>query len=316
MLKDLRNYRWFTWLVFLLVVVGIGLYLRANAYLLESVGGVSWRTVALLVLLRALFLLLNGVTLKLFVRRFGVELRWPEWVGLTFATTLGNYITPFSGGLVARATYLKAKHRLPFTQFAALLAASYVVIFGVSALLGLLLLAWLGAWGSGPMLLTLFFVSVLAGLVVVLTVPLDGLLGRNGRFLQSLHAVLVGWQQLRRDLVLLGQLFGITLLSMTLNGWAFWVAYRALGLTAVSFPAAMLVSLSDVYSVLVNLTPGNLGIREALVGLTSELIALGAGEGLLVALLLRVGTLASVFTLGPLFSLWLARQIGGPVRRR
>lgn len=302
--------RWLTLLVLLVVGVGIGLYLRGNAGYLESVRGVSWGALALLVGLRFLFLLLNGVTLKLFVRRFGIELRWPEWVGLTFATTLGNYITPFSGGLVARASYLKAKHRLPFSRFAALLGASYVVIFAVSALMGLLLLIWLQAWGRGGLLLGLFFVAVLAGLLVVLVVPLEWFAGRNNRFLQTLQAILLGWQQLRSDTALLAQLFGITLLSMGLNGVAFWVAYRALGQTAVSFPAAMLVSLSDVYSVLVNLTPGNLGIREALVGVTSELIALGAAEGLLVALLLRIGTLVTVFTLGPIFSIWLARQVG------
>ena len=300
---------WLSLSILLVLIIGMGLFFRSNPNLFEPVRQISWRLFLLLILLRFLFLMLNGLTLKLFVARFSVQLRWQEWAGLALVTTLGNYITPFSGGMVARATYLKVKHQLTYAKFTALLAASYLVTFGVAALLGIFSLLWLQQWQSRTLFLLLFFVFILLGVLVAMGLPMKWLPKGNNRLLRTITAVIEGWQQLRSDRDLLLQLTAVTILSMLLNGVAFWVAYQALGFDEVPFEAAILVSLSAVYSVILTVTPGNVGIREALVSLTSELIAIGVGEGLLVALLIRLGTLATVFTLGPLSSVWLARQI-------
>lgn len=314
-----RNTRPLSILVLLLVLMGIGFYLNTNRELLQSVRTISWGLLGLLVLLRFLFLALNGWMLKLFVRRFNVLLRWQEWLGLALVTTLGNYLTPFSGGMVARASYLKLKHRLAFAHFASLLAASYLLTFAGAATVGLVCLIWLGLWQRSTLFLSLFFLIVLLGVGVAMVLPIAWLPQGDRRPLRLLRTMLEGWHQLRQDRQLVGQLVGVTAVSMLLNGVAFWVAYHALGFDDVTFPAAVLVSLSAVFSVILTITPGNVGIREAFVSLTSELIEVGVGEGLLVALLIRLGTLATVFTLGPLFSVWLTRQLdqtsGGGVKR-
>ena len=310
-----RQNRWLSLVILLLIFSGMGLYFRANPALISSLRQISWPFMLLIILLRLLFLMLNGVMLKLFVSRFDVHLVWPEWVGLALVTTLGNYITPFSGGMLARATYLKVKHRLPFAQFASLMAASYVIIFGVAALMGLGCLLWLMLWQQSTLWqgstlgLGLFFGLVLSGVLTAVLLPFDWLPAQPGRFMTPVKTVLEGWHRLRTDRLLLLQLTAVNIVSMLLNGLAFWLAYRALNFIEVTLPAAGLVSLTAVFSVILTITPDNLGIREVLVSLTSELIAIGVGEGLLVALLIRAGTLATVFTLGPLFSIWLSRRV-------
>ncbi len=304
-----RNRNWLSITILLLTIVGIGAYFRANPNSLDPIRQISISHLLILVLLRFAFLLLNGVILNLFVMRFDVKLAWREWVGLALVTTLGNYITPFSGGMLARATYLKVKYQLAYANFIALLGASYLITFTVASLIGIFSLVILNQWQTQTYLLAGFLILVFLGVLVVMVFPINWVPKNGNRLIQTVTAVLEGWQQLRTDRELLWQLGLVTIVSMLLNGIAFWVAYQALGFNKVQFPEALLVSLSAVYSTILTITPGNVGIREAIVSLTSELINIGIGEGLLVALLIRLGTLVSVFSLGPIFSIWLTRQL-------
>ena len=96
---------------------------------------------------------------------------------------------------------------------------------------------------------------------------------------------------------------------MMTNGLSFWIAYNALG-TAVPFTSAFLVSLFVSFSLLINITPGNLGIQEIIVGLSSGLLGIGAGLGLAAALLVRASAMLIAFSLGPIFSVFLTRKLG------
>lgn len=291
----------------LLIFGGIGWYLRANAHLLAAVGRLTWWEWLLLIGLRVFFLLLNGWMLRLFVAQLGVRLRWWEWSGLAYVTTLGNYLTPFSGGMLARATYLKSRHNLPYAHFLTLLAASYVVTFGGAALLGLGCLLWLGRWTWQTAVVGLFLLAIMVAIAVLLVLPAERLPLPENRLGTAARQMLTGWQQIRQDGGLLGRLLLLMVVSAMVNGLAFWLGYRAVATAAVPVAGALLVSLTAVFAVLLTITPGNLGVREALIGVTSELVGIGVGEGLVVALLIRMGTLATVFTIGPLFAWILSR---------
>ena len=112
----------------------------------------------------------------------------------------------------------------------------------------------------------------------------------------------------KQDQVLAAKLVIYTLIVLLLNGASFWMAYWAIGHT-ISFAAALVTSLLLAFGVLINITPGNLGIQEAVISLSSELLGSGAGLGLVVALLIRATTLVVVFSLGPIFSFVLAREL-------
>lgn len=294
-------------LVAILILVGISIYLLANPELLDLLLNLSVETAVILILLRILFLALNGVFLKLYAAKLGVKLRVREWIGLPFMTTMGNYLTPLSGGMLARAAYLKSRHALPFTHFATLLAANYLLTFWVASLVGLILSITLINQTDTMWLLVTFFAVVWVGITGVLLLPIPKLPG-NHRLIRMLNQAIEGWMEIKRNGRLIWVLIILTMVSVLLNGFTFWFAYRALNIV-VSIQTALLVSLSAVFSVIITVTPGNLGIREAFVSLTSEIIGTGVGEGLLVALLIRASTLVSAFTLGPLFAFILAREL-------
>jgi uncharacterized membrane protein YbhN (UPF0104 family) len=112
----------------------------------------------------------------------------------------------------------------------------------------------------------------------------------------------------KQDQVLVAKLIVYTLIVLILTGASFWVAYWAIGHT-ISFAAALVTSLLLAFSILMNITPGNIGIQEAIISVSSELLGSGAGLGLIVALLIRATTLVVVFTLGPIFSFVLTREL-------
>ncbi|MBE2224797.1 MAG: flippase-like domain-containing protein [Anaerolineae bacterium] len=294
-------------LVSFLILFGIIVYLIFNPEILDLLLNLSVETAVILILLRLLFLALNGVFLKLFAAKLGVMLRFKEWIGLPYMTTMGNYLTPLSGGMLARAVYLKSRHALSFTHFATLLAANYLLTFWVAAFVGLILSLIFIDQYPAVWLLAVLLAVVWVGITAVLLFPIPKLPG-NHRLMRMINQGIEGWTMIKQDRILVLYLLILTVVSVFLNGFTFWYAYRALS-TPISMQAALLVSLSSVFSVFITITPGNLGIREAFVSVTSEIIGAGAGEGLLVALLIRASTLVSAFTLGPLFAFILTREL-------
>jgi len=259
-----------------------------------------------LIVSRFLFIATNGLFLRAFAEKFSVRLSPKEWFGLAMVTTMGNYITPFAGGMVARAAYLKHRHTFPYAQFATLLASNYLVNFWVVGILGLVSLLILVDVTRFYWQLMLFFIAVVISISTLALLPTIRLPWKH-RLAKRLNTSLEGWAMVKNDRRLLAKLIAYTLANILLNGFSFWVAYRALGFP-IFFAEAVLIGLLTVFSILVNVTPGNFGIQEAIISLSSGVLGAGAGQGLLVALLIRGATLVWAFTLGPIFAFLLTRE--------
>jgi len=296
------------WSIFILVFVSVAivLYFNSHHHLLKALENITASTGIYLILLRLLFLTTNGLFLREFTLKFNIRLSLKEWFGLSAVTAMGNYITPFSGGLIARAAYLKYRHSFPYGQFTTLLASNYLVTFWVVGVVGIVASAKLvgSMQFSWELLLFIGVVIVISIMSVLPSVNLPG----NNRISKGINTSIEGWHSIRNDKLLLGRLVGYTLFNILLNGLSFWVVYRALGLS-ISFSAALLISLVAVFTIMVNITPGNFGIQEAIISLSSEMVGAGAGTGLMVSLLIRAASLIPIFTLGTIFSFLLTREL-------
>ncbi len=306
MKKNVKQY--LSILLLIVIFAAIGYYFYHNRDLFKSLYNVKIEQALILILLRLLFFGANGLFLKEFAFVHNIKLRFIEWFGLPVVTTMGNHLTPLSGGMVIRAAYLKYKHQFPYSKFTTLLGATYLTGFWIAGLIGVLITVPLAQKQPEMWYATTVFGLIVFGTSLLFLLPTFQFPWQN-RFVGFLNRVLTGWNFIRNDKVLLLKLLVITFVSALINGVSYWLAYKALGF-AVPFDKALLVSLITVFSSLLSLTPGNLGVRETLVGLVSAAAGVGGGEGLLAALLVRVASLASAFTLGPLLSMWFTRQIG------
>jgi uncharacterized membrane protein YbhN (UPF0104 family) len=294
-------------LMLVVAMAAIALYLNSQRRLLVSLQHVSVAAALSLAMLRLLSWAATGLFLREYALRFGIRLSPQEWFGLSVVTTMGNYLTPFSGGVMARAAYLKHRHVFSYAQFATLLSFSYLVIFWVIGVVGVVTSLLLREAMQFHWQIAAFFAAVVVFISVLFALP-SVKLPWNNRLARIVNTSLEGWALVKNDWALLARLVIYTLFSILLNAVSFWVAYRALKAPA-SFGVVLLVSQLTVFSNLVNVTPGNLGIPEAVVGLSSGLLGAGSGPGLLATLLIRAATVLLAFTLGPIFSFLLTREV-------
>jgi uncharacterized membrane protein YbhN (UPF0104 family) len=292
-------------------IAGYGYY---HPHWFDPLRDVSPGILAGLVATRVLFHVTNGLTLRGVAAKFGTVLTAREWFGLPFVTSLGNYITPFSGGMIARASYLKYRHRFPYARFAAVIGASSLILLWVAGMAGILALVLSLERSATFWRVLFFFGAVVLGISTVAILPSARLPG-TGRVSAAINRSLDGWDSRKGDPPLLATLALYALANIALQGVSFWLAFVALHGAPVPAGRVFLISLFSSLLMLVRVTPGNLGVFEGVVSLSSGMLGVGAGPGLMASLLVRAASLIPIFTLGPVFSLALTRDLTGRGQR-
>ncbi len=299
--------RFLPWAVFTLMLALMIFYLTREKELFSALLRVSLFSLAGLFLIQCLFNAATGLMLRELSRFFGVRLTVLEWYGLPAVTTMGNYLTPVSGGLVARAVYLKQRYGLSYPRFLALLSSGYLVNFLVISAFGVFIALVRHGRDTRILPLGLFFLAALVVILFLLhrPIPLPDGEGRVQRFLRDVTS---GWPLLKSRGSLIGKLIGLSLVNILLGGGSLWLAFDALGMPIPGVDA-ILLSLCQAFSLLVSITPGNLGLQEWIVSLSSGLLGYGLGAGLLAALLVRAVTVLFILSQGPLFSYLLSKEL-------
>jgi len=200
-----------------------------------------------------------------------------EWFGLAAVTALGNYLTPLSGGLVARAAYLKRRHNFPYAHFLAMLAANYMIAFAVIGVTGIVTLLTLTGTERVSWPVLLFFLATLSMIPLVLLVP-STFIGSRHRWLLFVNHAMEGLHAIRRDGALLGKLIATTFFNITVGALLLFVAFASTGFP-IPFSVALLIFLLTSYTVLINITPGNLGVQEVVTSLAAAILGAGADAG-------------------------------------
>lgn len=257
----------------------------------------------------------NSLQTLLPLRELGVRVGfWENWL-LTLAAGFGNYL-PMRAGTVLRMHYIRSVHGVGYLQYGGIL--------GTRALLLLWAAGALGLGGAVAMALTqhvvpieivLLFSTILAAGVAPFLLPLNRVLPIGG----------VGGQVARQ----LVEAIDIVRENRRMTAWYLGLIVLQFGILTARLSVAFAVIqhrpawwvyffLSPVATILafINITPGNLGLREWLIGVlsagvgadyTAGIFAATVDRAMLVAMTLSFGALASV-----LVAVRLRRRSGGP----
>ncbi len=210
---------------------------------------------------------------------------------------LGNFVTPMRGGSGGLAVYLRKVHRLDFQSFA--------VIYGGTSLLIALI-------NSGIALIGLFILyldhgffhaglSALVGLMFgvcfyfsVFPPPVrwqgSGLLGIAFNMGRSWHLLT------RKRRLLLGLTVSFTLVALSLTA-AFYFIFRSIG-APLPFSGALVVSGLGHTANLVPLTPGALGVFDAVTIEIPKILGLDAAHSIASTLVFRAISFVWLLLLG------------------
>lgn len=281
-------------------IVALAIYVAVQDDLLTALSRVSLLELAAMFAVSLLAAYLQGHQFRTVTEMFDLTLRRSEWLGLTAANTMINYLVPARAGLVVRATYLQRVHSMGLPTYAALTAMLMLMSIAVASLVGLA--AYLGDRGSagpGATALALIFLATAA-----LSFGLAWLgariasVGKRWKRLQK-HATAFrdGVLVWRSNPVLAGRFALVSAAWIAAQACRLWLAFRAVGLDPSVAEIGMIQALVGVAFV-VSITPGNLGIKEGAIAFATAAVGIDPALGLLAALVDRAVAFAVALVLG------------------
>lgn len=245
---------------------------------------------------------INGLRVQLLTKQFGVEMDKKESFVVATITTFWNYL-PFTGGLAVRAVYLKKKHSFSYMNFISTTSASYVVSFLSFGLVGLLavILVWRSEEIVNYWIVLILLSTILFSLFLFI---FNFKLRFNKGLLGMVSRVIEEWKILRVRRGLIANLFILDIALLTSLALRLFFAGQFLGFD-VSLLGMIVISSLTLYAVLLNITPGALVIKEAIISFGALALDYDASVGLTIAILDRAVSLFWVFTLGVIFTFFI-----------
>lgn len=252
--------------------------------------------------------LIGGLTRKIMAQKLGITLAVKDWYGLTMVGNLLSMILPGRGELIVSAYYLRSKCGLPLTSFASITYGNSLLAFGISSFQGLIGLIhfWYfhGYWISEALqLVTVVGIITLS----IFFIPPEWFSGESW-ISSKLRMFIGGWQLIRCDTYILSKLLLLTIAGSFVFTLNTYFAYSFIGYT-VGIGGIMFASAIIQLSFFAAITPGNLGIKEAVTGLASYAIGVGFAEGIVVSVLQRAVAMIVYFLVGGFFGIMMLNDL-------
>jgi uncharacterized protein (TIRG00374 family) len=264
-----------------------------------------------LIFVVVLIILLNffitGMLNNELMKPFGISLKRKEYFGLSVISNFYNTITPFRGGMAARAVYLKQRYKFAYVHFLATLAGIYVLTFFIAGIVGLIsiLVLWLNYGLFNSLIFYLFLAISLFMLGIIILSPKFN--ESKKKWFSRFVKVINGWHLIKNNPKIVFTTSIVALIQLVLGALSTLVLYSIFNINIGFFKALFIVSIGSI-AILVAITPGNLGIADAIGVFSATIVGVGLKEAVAVAILGRVISLILIFILGPIFSYILLKH--------
>lgn len=241
----------------------------------------------LALLLTIAFLTVNGLMTKELVSCFGVKIGILESVALSITNTLGNLITPFRGGMVSNAIYLKNRYKFNFANYIAMLSATYVIVFWVNSVIGII--ACLVIKVSSGIFSWPIFVLFGTGTLVLSVVLLFSPEVKESQIpiLNKITYVLNMWNLISKKKKLIRLIIFYNVLNTVLVVGVSFFEFHAVGLN-ISIGKLVFLSVFSIFSLFLSITPANLGVKEAFAVYSGLIVGIPAAQVIVVSLVDRM----------------------------
>lgn len=290
-----------------LVILGLIAYLWEHRGDIGAGMSLSLGQLSLLITLILMTWVLNSLPMLVFARLMQLRLGFWDNLAVLVASTLGNYL-PMRVGTVIRMRFFKKVHDLDYTAFVGIMGLRILLLVFFAGALGCVGLAGLSAAGhdvSVPVALVFAGMAILG--LLALLVPLPGFTGDGrlwGRMLRQLancHSLL------RTNPGAFALLILITFAQFTILGLRLYVSFQVFGLE-VSIWVLLLMGPITTLITFINITPGNLGVREWIIGGLAGITGLNFQNGVFAGTLDRSVLMVLTFVIGPICLYYTLRK--------
>lgn len=282
-------------------------YLLRNAERFKELLDLSIGSLFLLAGLVLVTLVANGLLNYLLYQDLGAPATFNESIGLAAVNTLANLL-PFTGGMMAKGVYLKKKYELAYTRFLSATLALYVCFVAANGVIGSMILAYwtLSEGFSIPVPLILAFLGMVVSLIVF-WIPIN-VPNVSGKWKKRLARLLSGWHVLRHNQSLIIKLVGVQLFMTLIFAGRFWIAFHILS-QEVSLMQCILFAAATILTRLVSITPGALGIREAIVAAIAAVLGFEVDVSIIAVGIDRLVATFVIIVVGTVYTYVLSRQV-------
>lgn len=304
------NKKLLSYIFLLVILLFLIYYLSNNLQLIEKIKLITFSDFWMISSFTFLFFIANGARTKvlteLFLKR---KLVFYEWFGIAMLNTLGNY-SPFQGGLVARGYYLKNYYKIPYTYFVSSMVASTIISFVVFSFISLVMLLINAIIiGESSAIIILFYSTVfLGGISLLFLMPRGKKIRGDSRLIKYFNYFLSGWDILIKNKDSIAKLIFIDVAFAIIIATRFYLISGMIS-AQISFYKSTVISLGAMFSLLLNITPGAIGIREAISGLFSNLLGGAVTDAVLVAGIESAVLLLWVIIIGIPFSYYFNHKV-------
>ena len=288
-----------------LVLCGFAVYVYLNADRFRDLLNVSLLSILSLCSLVFAAIFLKGLINYLLYRELGASVAVNEGIGLAIVNTVSNQL-PFAGGLIAKALYLKKRHQLAYSRYLSATVALYICFMSSNGLVGLGGLAYQRLVGDpAPLLLTLGFLGM-AATILVLWIPIDARF-LPGRWAKQVARLIEGWRLLKENHRLVAGAVGLQTALTVLAAARLWIAFHALSQN-VTLNHCLLFSSASILTRLVSISPGGLGVREAIIASVASVLGFDLGISAVAVGLERLISTPINIGLGVMYSYTLGKK--------
>ena len=268
-------------------------YFLLNVQKFKPLLNINFLLLLVVALGNILGIFINGLFTKFILEPFKKYISIVETFYVSVISSIGNFFAPAGTGFGIRAVYLKKKHGLPYSEFISTLSGNYILVFLVNSLIGLLALYLLkDEYSSQYLALTgifgaMFIVSLLLSIIRIPILRTSASKKTKlSSVVETLYRVTHGWNKIVANKKLILELFCLTFANFLLTVFTYWAIIHSLHLT-IAFPALLLFSVLGSLSIFINITPANLGIKEAIYIFFSSILGFSISEIILIALVER-----------------------------
>ncbi len=263
-----------------LFLIGFVLYFQKNSENFNSLKDISLGQFGFLFLMNFCFYLVNGFITNSLLRCFNINLKVFEQFYLSVLTTFGNYFLPFRGGAALRGIYLKRHYQFTYSRFMVAMMAQLLIVLLV-ALLAMFLFSIQIFVKSGFQDYQL--TSALSMMLVIILIPLFFskkiyFLIKFKKIRKFLFPFYQGWRLICKKPNNMLRLFFFSCLNLSIVSLMLYSELIFLGFTSASgkvpgFFDALFLSVFNLLSSILIITPGAIGIRESMMMAASNLVS-------------------------------------------
>lgn len=287
--------------VFLVCIAAAGIIYyfkhREDFYLITSV------SMSALVVISSLFIVISlcfGLQLKILMNHYNLDIGFLECYGLSRTSSLINLLLPFGGGASFKAIYLKKLLKLRYSSFIASMAIANIIKIMIFSLAAVFLVMPLGGVLSAVSIMT-FSASLLFLLLGHKLKKLD--ITSAGYVIK----VIDEWQKIKEDRSTITKLVCLSLFVFAVTSFSIYLSFRAFSVD-ISARAGGTIAAFTTITGLLNIVPGNLGIREALFIIISRTYGIEINESVHAAALGRLMQTIWTFILASFFRYNFSRK--------